>query len=288
MDTLTIVLLASLITLIVLLILRFLHDYCGKSAHRDDLSMKLVVPNFEKNTVYLIKFADNDYCINASPFCVKLEYFLRYHQINYVPIEAKFLALSSEGKKPFIEYNGVHYPDSDVIINFLIKEHNLKYNLTADQKAISHLVQRTCDKSIYILNLYSKLEENMPLFARTIKGNAKTPSWHLVYMQRLIYYSLWTRVKSDGTGYHKKEEVVELLQQDLEALERILGGSTYITGDTVSPGDFSLFAHLICGYHLPYEIPIKEIVDLKCPKLQSYMLRIHFRYFGDYPLKEPV
>uniref|UniRef100_A0A1I7RU28 GST C-terminal domain-containing protein n=1 Tax=Bursaphelenchus xylophilus TaxID=6326 RepID=A0A1I7RU28_BURXY len=204
----------------------------------------------------------------------------------FQPIEAKFLALSSEGKKPFIEYNGRHYPDSDLIINFLVKEKKIKYNMTSEQKAISHLVQRLCDKSMYILNLYSKLEENMPMFAKLIKGNASTPEWHLLFMRPMIYYFLWNRVNSDGTGGHTKSEVVELLQQDLDAAERILGEKKFVAGEEASGGDFALFAHLMCAYYMPFTIPLRTIVDNRCPRLKAYMDRNHWNFFADYLLHD--
>lgn len=58
---------------------------------------------------------------------------------------------SKEGTLPFIELNGVEYDDSAFIIEHLTKTFNkghLEEDLTAEQRALSHFVEQTCENSL--------------------------------------------------------------------------------------------------------------------------------------------
>uniref|UniRef100_A0A1I7SEZ4 Glutaredoxin domain-containing protein n=1 Tax=Bursaphelenchus xylophilus TaxID=6326 RepID=A0A1I7SEZ4_BURXY len=82
MDALHLLLALTILLIFFVWIVRFIGNYYGLSAHRPEES-SLVVKKWDKDVVYLVKYADNNYCINASPFCLKLEFFLRYHKIVY-------------------------------------------------------------------------------------------------------------------------------------------------------------------------------------------------------------
>lgn len=55
---------------------------------------------------------------NASPFCMKLETYLRMAEIPY-QIKAASFAQAPNGKIPYIEHNGRLIGDSSLIIDYL-------------------------------------------------------------------------------------------------------------------------------------------------------------------------
>ena len=71
---------------------------------------------------------------NASPFCMKLETWLRMAGLPYECPRGADLRKAPKGKFPYIEDDGVVIADSSFIIDYLTK----KYNVTLD----AHLTPR--------------------------------------------------------------------------------------------------------------------------------------------------
>ena len=73
--------------------------------------------NWKKDTVYLVQFPNAPYVRTISPYSLKLETWLRLNKIPYEDVySGKF---SKKGTIPYIELNGEHIPDSNVIIQRL-------------------------------------------------------------------------------------------------------------------------------------------------------------------------
>src|SRR3954466_1037542 len=89
---------------------------------------------------------------NGSPFCMKLEAWLR---MSGLPYEAKSITSapkSKSGKIPFIEReDGTLLADSTTITETLTREHGIDLDaaLTPRQRAESVLLQRTFEEHLY-------------------------------------------------------------------------------------------------------------------------------------------
>ena len=96
--------------------------------------------DWEKDKIYLYQFSRCPTIASASPFCLKVETFLRMTNLTYENIDHKMKYKSKKGQLPFIELNGKEIADSDLIIKELSEkfEKNLDDGLTAEQKVTSH------------------------------------------------------------------------------------------------------------------------------------------------------
>ena len=96
--------------------------------------------DWEKDKIYLYQFTRCPTIASASPFCLKVETFLRMTNLTYENIDHKMKYKSKKGQLPFIELNGKEIADSDLIIKELSEqfEKNLDDGLTAEQKVTSH------------------------------------------------------------------------------------------------------------------------------------------------------
>ena len=96
--------------------------------------------DWEKDKIYLYQFTRCPTIASASPFCLKVETFLRMTNLTYENIDHKMKYKSKKGQLPFIELNGKEIADSDLIIKELSEkfEKNLDEGLTAEQKVTSH------------------------------------------------------------------------------------------------------------------------------------------------------
>lgn len=96
--------------------------------------------DYVKDIVYLYQFSRCPTIASASPFCLKVETFLRMAGIAYENVDHKLKYKSKKGLLPFVELNGQEINDSDIIIKELSEKFgkNLDDGLTAEQKVTSH------------------------------------------------------------------------------------------------------------------------------------------------------
>ncbi|MFH4983305.1 hypothetical protein AB6A40_010014 [Gnathostoma spinigerum] len=78
--------------------------------------------DFKEGMVYLYQFPRFKNIPSISPFCLKLETWLRMADIPYENITCCFKTRSLEGTLPFVEYNGVEHPDSALAIRFVVSD----------------------------------------------------------------------------------------------------------------------------------------------------------------------
>merc|ERR1712079_405219 len=74
------------------------------------------VKDFEEDMVYLFQFTRSPQIPSISPFCLKLESWLKLHGIKYQNVDHKCKHRSKKGMLPFIELNGEEIADSNMII----------------------------------------------------------------------------------------------------------------------------------------------------------------------------
>jgi hypothetical protein len=124
-----------------------LHKLLGVSKQHRPV---LITKSWKKDVVYLYQFPRSPYLPNMSPYCIKLETFLRRAKIEYEVI-GSINNWSKEHKVPFIELNGVQYPDSDFIMTMLtdyFKLDHLEADLTDEQKGMTRAMFKLAEQSL--------------------------------------------------------------------------------------------------------------------------------------------
>ena len=95
---------------------------------------------------------------NASPFCMKLETYLRLVGLAYNVVHLKGRPHSSTGKAPYVEINGVLMAGSSLIITHLERTHGhpVDGKLTLAQRAEALAMQRLMEEHLYWVAVYMR------------------------------------------------------------------------------------------------------------------------------------
>ncbi|XP_013418981.1 failed axon connections homolog isoform X4 [Lingula anatina] len=230
-----------------------------------------------KDTVILYQFGRGPKAPSISPFPLKLETYLRMANIPYEnDLTGK---MSSKGKTPWMEYNGVAVADSQFCIEYLNKERGIDLNahLTAEQKAIARAFQKMTEENLYwtlvmqrwlygtkkdLQYLFQNLRLSVPLF--------------------LIRRTVNSEVHGHGIGRHSKEEVLKIGKDDLKALSDYLSQKPFLMGDEPCEADcavFGMLAQVVWQMpNSPHEIWIKK----EFPNLIEYCYRMKERFWPDW------
>ena len=96
---------------------------------------------------------------NLSPFCCKLETWLRIAKIPYGVVETSDPRTAPRRKLPYIEDDGVRIADSSVIVDHLSRTRSidLDESLSPRQHATAVLVQRTLEEHYAFVLAYTHL-----------------------------------------------------------------------------------------------------------------------------------
>ncbi|MGD0960592.1 MAG: glutathione S-transferase family protein [Methylomonas sp.] len=187
-----------------------------------------------------------DVC-DASPFCVKVETYLKLAGIPYETHSgAQYLRKAPKGKLPYIEDNGKIIPDSCFILKYLKETYGDKIDqhLSAADKAIAHAFIKMIDENLYWVMVHARwrLPQNRPVLNQLFFGPIPFP------LNKLIAFKAHGDVKQtlykQGIGRHSNQEILEIGDADLLALADLLGDNTYFFGDRPTSLDIAAYGIL--------------------------------------------
>ncbi len=217
-------------------------------------------------SIILHKFGTAWGLSDPSPFCVKLESFLRIndidHKIGDLDMRAA-LERSPKKKLPFVTLeNGKDMGDSTMIINFLSKEKNIDMDaaLSDEQRAISHAYRRMLDEGTYFAGLYSRWVDDAgwavikPTFFKPVPALLRN------FISEKVRKDIAKSAYKQGTGRHAKDEVYATAARDLDALSALLGDKDWYFG-TDKPTLLDVWAHAFVIENIipPIETDLKKI-----------------------------
>eukprot|EP01084_Bolivina_argentea_P055678 102028_1 len=227
------------------------------------------------NIVIMYQFHRWEYTPNPSPFCIKLEAYLRYNNIPFVT-STKYFG-QPKGKLPYITHKGKTIADTEIIINYLNKEYNIDMDkhLTDIQLSQKHIVRKMIEESIYFETLYIrwKIDNIFDKYSKRLFDPYNCPFW----ITTIVKYFTRRHIKDiqlyeQGTGRHDKKYVIKMLKDDCKSIGTLLGNNTYFFGDHISSIDFVIFAFL-CGI---YWVPFYEKFNWPCyEQINEYLKRVN-------------
>lgn len=230
--------------------------------------------------ITLYKFGPQWGIDDPSPFCLKLESYLKLAGISYTapPFNISMFKKSPKGKFPFVALdNGQLMGDSGLIIDHLIAggAHDPDAPLLAEQKAVSLAFRRLLEENLYWVLIYSrwKDEPGWSVFKELFFGDVPAPLKGFV--QKSQQKKVWGKAIAHGIGRHAHEEIYRIGEQDIQALSDFLGDKTYFFG-TEQPAmlDLTVYAFTANILKPRIENPLKAAVQSR-KNLVTHCERMH-------------
>ncbi len=215
-------------------------------------------------TLTLYKFGPQWGLTDPSPFCMKLESFLRLNDINFKyggRDIRKSLKNAPKQKLPFVVFeNGDQMGDSNLIIKRLSAERGIDMNaaLTAEQRGIAHAYCRMLDEATYFTALYARWIDEPGWSVMKDTFFSALPALLRGYICAKIQKDKIKHLDMQGIGRHSKEDIYAFAQADMDALSALLGDKTWFFGaDTPTLLDIWAHAFVIQTIVPPIDMPLK-------------------------------
>ncbi|XP_059839152.1 failed axon connections homolog [Hypanus sabinus] len=236
-----------------------------------------------KDAIILHQFSRPESRIpSLSPFCLKMETFLRMADLPYQNyFDGK---LSPQGKMPWIEYNHQKVSGTEFIIDFLQDKLgvNLNKHLDPSERAVSRAITKMVEEHFYWAIVYCQWIDNLHETGKILSVSGPFSGflkWILCHLTRGI---VKREIYGHGIGRFSKEEIYTLMEKDMRALSVILGDKKYFMGPRLSTVDAAVFGQLAQAmWTLPGTRPERLIRD-ELVNLAMYCERIRRKFWPEW------
>jgi glutathione S-transferase len=211
---------------------------------------------------------------SLSPFCMKVEVYLKLAKLPYKTVLGGDPRKAPKGKMPFIEDDGTIVCDSTTIVDYLEKKHGAPIDggLSDLDRARGHMIRRTFEEATYFVVLWIRWGEETG-WKETQKFFTAIPAAVRWAVAPMIRRKVIQSAHAQGTGRHSRDEIYELGKRDLEAFATILGDRSYVLDDRLRTTDIVAYSFLSNILRAEIDTPLRDAAKAM-PSLESYVMRI--------------
>ncbi|KAF1051016.1 MAG: hypothetical protein GAK43_02591 [Stenotrophomonas maltophilia] len=215
---------------------------------------------------------------NISPYCLKIETFLRLSGLEFQVQALQDPRKAPKGKLPFIKVEGQSVADSDVIMRDLQQRYGFDLDAGLDARGRGWVVSimRLCDEHLAPLMVYFRwlepdgykqieavLLRKLPAPLRPLLG---------VMFKRKVRAALAGR----GLTVHSRDELLAFAHEDLAALDGMLGDLPFFGGAQPCSADCAAYGVLANLILCPLETPLSDMAR-EHERLVAYCERMQAR-----------
>ncbi|MDP1901418.1 MAG: glutathione S-transferase family protein [Rubrivivax sp.] len=231
--------------------------------------------------IKLIQFAPAFGLPNASPFCMKLETYLRMAALPFELVNSGDLMKAPKKKLPYIDDDGTVVADSSFVIDYLKGRYGdpLDGALTPSERALATAFQRLFEENLYWAVVHTRWvqPEGWAMTRQAFFGRLPVPlRW---FVPALARRSLVAEMKGQGMGRHSDAEIHAIGCRDVGAVADFLADKPFMLGEKPSSLDATAHAFLANLLWAPVDSPIQRHARAR-PTLEAYCQRMKARYFA--------
>ena len=218
---------------------------------------------------------------SVSPFCLKLDAYLRLAGIDHQSVVDATPFGAPKGKAPWIEHDGKKIGDSSFIIDYLRERFGVDPDagLTPAERGLSRALKRMLEENLYWTMVYDRwmVEPNWRIFRDIVLGGVSTPMRRII--GPLARRSVKKQLHGHGIGLHTADEIHAIGIGDAGALADFLGDKPFLMGQNPTSIDAAAYGLLANIMVPPIASPIKDDL-LKRNNVADYVVRFRKRFYG--------
>lgn len=218
--------------------------------------------------------------VSVSPFCLKLDAFLRMTGIEHDAVTATTPFGGPKGKAPWIEHEGRKIDDSTLIILYLKERFGVNPNrvLSDAQQGMALAIQRMIEENLYWVMVHDRWNtpENWPLLKSSVLGGV--PALPRAILAPIARRGVKKQLVGHGMGMHSAQEIAAIGARDIGALAAILGDKPWFFGDEPTETDAVAYGQLANIHCVGFASPMKAVIRGHV-NLVSFIERFTARYY---------
>lgn len=196
--------------------------------------------------------------LNASPFCVKAMALLQMSGLDHAITTLADPRKQPYGKLPVLRDGDQVVPDSDGIRDYLETRYGCDFDagLSDDQKAVSRMVIRALEEHLYFAILSERWLEDENWAVVRAQFFTSMPRPVAMIVAPLLRRAVAAQARGQGIGRLPSAERVARADKDFVALRQLLGGRSFLFGDTPTAADATAVAMLRSVMKFPKATPL--------------------------------
>lgn len=218
---------------------------------------------------------------NASPFCMKLETYLRMAALPFELVNGGDVMKAPKGKLPYIDDGGSIVADTNFVIDYLKGRYGdpLDAALSARERAVATAFQRLFEENLYWAVVHTRWADaaGWVKTREAFFGAMPAPLRWLV--PTLARRGLLGELRGHGMGRHSVAEIHAIGCKDVTAIADFLADKPFMLGAQPSSLDATAHAFLANLLWAPVDSPILRHAQAR-PTLGAYCQRMKVRYFA--------
>lgn len=222
---------------------------------------------------------------DISPFCTKLETYLRLAGISFTKKPGN-PQKAPKGKLPYIRHDDQLIGDSHFIIEHLERSFSVDLNahLSDAERGIATAYQVMLEESLYFALLHFRWGNDAAwteykVAIAHVMRSAGAPRFLIPLLLPVLRRGVRKSLYAQGMGRHSEDEIAAIGRRELQSVSELLGDKLFLFGDQPSNVDATVFGMLSGLFLAPVDTPLREAA-LAFPNLQRYCDHIHQHYFA--------
>lgn len=206
-------------------------------------------------------------CADLSPFCVKLQTWLRMAALPYATRIGNVRKIP-KGKLPALELDGKILTDSAQIIEHLQARHDDPLGdaaRTPVEQAIARAMRAMIESELYFANLHQRWTDDanfrtlLPTMANYVQQMG-IPGWLAPKLIPGIRRQMLRQLQAQGMGRHSPDEITRIGVSGYAAISDFMADKPFMLGAEPSTLDATVFAFLHTLLVPPFSSPIKDFL----------------------------
>ncbi len=232
--------------------------------------------------IKLYRFPPLDSLPSASPFCVKVEAYLRMAGIEYEPRDMTDPRKAPKGKLPFIRDGDKVIADSAAIIDYLKGRYGdpLDKDMTAAEQATALAYRRMMEEHTYFCIVQMRWMRDDTWSQVKTRYFSSMPAPLRWFVPGMARNQVRRDLRGQGIARHTDGEIDAKALEDVRAISNFLGDKAYFLGAAPTSLDATGYGFLTSLLRAPFSLPTQAEVD-ELDNLAAYCERLDRQYFTD-------